>query len=277
MSTHLFTHFIPSRLLQAAIHVFDYNAAPKAEMLPVVGTWSLIVILIVMLYRIEHYKKKQFILLNRIHEQQEHELDMLEAERRRIAADLHDDIGSSLAAIKMNLQSLQYSSTSDEQRANSLLELVDQTSQNVRRASHNLIPPHFETTPFTTILQSYFSSLEAQGNITFHFYCNAYQHYFSSRQELLLYRIVMELTTNIIRHSKAAEATVQILFCHDYLEIMAEDDGIGFSPATVVHAGIGLNSIHSRVKSLGGKLHMDTGPGGTTFIIQVPVSCEHAC
>jgi signal transduction histidine kinase len=277
MSTHLFTHAIPSTLLQAAMHVIDYNAVPKAAMLPVLGVWSLIVIIIVMLYRIEHYKKKAFILLSRIHEQQEHELDVLEAERRRIAADLHDDIGSSLAAIKMNLQSLQYSSLSDAQRANSLLELVDQTSQHVRRASHNLIPPHFETTPFTTILQSYFSSLDGHGNIAFHYYCNAYQHCFSPRQELLLYRIVMELTTNIIRHSKAAEATVQILFCNDYLEIMAEDDGIGFSPATVVHAGIGLNSIHSRVKSLEGKLHMDTGPGGTTFIIQVPVSCEHAC
>lgn len=259
------------------MHVFDYNAAPKAAMLPILGSWSFIVILLVMLYRIGYYKKKTFILLHRIHEQQEHEIDLLEAERRRIAADLHDDIGSSLAAIRINLQSLQYSSSSDEQRANSLLELVDQTSQSVRRASHNLIPPHFETTPFTTILQSYFSSLDAQGNIAFHYYCNAYQQQFSSRQELLLYRIVVELTTNIIRHSKAAEATVQILFCHDYLEIMVEDDGIGFSPAAVVHAGIGLNSIHSRVKSLGGRLHMDTGPGGTTFIIQIPVSCAHAC
>lgn len=277
MSTHLFTHFIPSTLFHAAMHVFDYNAAPTATMLPLLGIWSLIVILIIMLYRIEKYKKKQFILLNRIHEQQEHELEMLEAERRRIAADLHDDIGGSLAAIKMNLQSLRYGSVSDELRASSLLELVDQASQHVRRASHNLIPPHFENTPFTTILQSYFSSLDAQGTIAFHYYSNAYQHHFSSRQELLLYRIVMELTHNIIKHSKAAEASVQILFCNDYLEIMVEDDGIGFPPATALQSGIGINSVHSRVKSLDGKIHMDSGPGGTTFIIQIPVSCAHAC
>ncbi|WP_343670216.1 ATP-binding protein [Chitinophaga sp.] len=275
MSTHLFTHFIPSTPLQAAMYFIEHKSGDATGMLPLLGTWSIIFILILMLYKIESYKKKEFILLNRIHEQQEHELDIQEAERRRIAADLHDEIGSSLAAIKMNLQSLRYSSVHDEQRATSLLELVDQTSQNVRRATHNLIPPHFETTPFTSILQSYFSSLDSRGTIAFHYYCNAYQHHFTSRQELLLYRIVMELTHNIIRHAKASEATVQILFCPDYLEIMVEDNGIGLPAA--FQQGIGLTSVHTRVRSLGGQIHTDSGRCGTTFIIHVPLSCEHAC
>ncbi|WP_343689196.1 ATP-binding protein [Chitinophaga sp.] len=276
MSTHLFTHFIPSTsLLQAAMHVFEYKSGDAVSMLPLLGIWSIIAVLIFMLYKIERYKKKEFILLNRIHEQQEHELDIQEAERRRIAADLHDEIGSSLAAIKINLQSLQYSSVHDAQRATSLLALVDQTSQNVRRATHNLIPPHFETTPFTSILQSYFSSLDSQGAIAFHYYCNAYQQHFTARQELLLYRIVMELTHNIIRHAKASEATIQILFCPTYLEVLVEDNGIGLPPG--VQQGIGLASVQTRVQSLKGKIHIDTGRCGTTFIIHVPVSCEHAC
>ncbi|RFM30859.1 sensor histidine kinase [Chitinophaga silvisoli] len=275
MSTHLFTHFIPSIPLQAVMHFFEYKSGDVTGMLPLIGMWSIITVLIFMLYKIESYKKKEFILLNRIYEQQEHELDIQEAERRRIAADLHDEIGSSLAAIRMNLQSLSYSSVYDEERATSLLELVDQTSQNVRRATHNLIPPHFETTPFTSILQSYFSSLDSQGAIAFHYYCNAYQQHFSSRQELLIYRIVMELTHNIIRHAKASEATVQILFCPTYLEIMVEDNGIGLPAA--VQQGIGLNSVQSRVRLLDGKIHIDSGRCGTTFIIHVPVSCEHAC
>jgi len=276
MSTHLFSHFIPSTpLLQAAMHVFEYKSGDAAGMLPLIGSWSIIAVVILMLYKIEGYKKKEFILLHRIHEQQEHELDIQEAERRRIAADLHDEIGSSLAAIKINLQSLQYSSASDAQRATSLLELVDQTSQNVRRATHNLIPPHFETTPFTSILQSYFTSLDSQGTLAFHYYCNAYQQHFTARQELLLYRIVMELTHNIIRHAKASEATIQLLFCPTYLEIMVEDNGIGLP--TAVEQGIGLTSVHARVRSLKGNIHIDSGRCGTTFIIHVPVSCEHAC
>ncbi|WPV63743.1 sensor histidine kinase [Chitinophaga sp. LS1] len=275
MSTHLFTHFIPSTPLQAAMHFFEYKSGDVTGLLPLLGIWSFIFVLILLLYKIESYKKKESLLLNRIHEQQELEQNIQEAERRRIAADLHDEIGSSLAAIRINLQSLHYSSAHDEQRATTLLELVDQTSQNVRRATHNLIPPHFETTPFTSILQSYFSSLDSQNTIAFHYYCNAYQRHFTTRQELLLYRIVMELTHNIIRHAKASEATIQVLFCPTYLEIMVEDNGIGFSTAT--HQGIGLISVHTRVRSLGGNIHTDSGRCGTTIIIHIPVSCEHAC
>ncbi|SFW75268.1 sensor histidine kinase [Chitinophaga sancti] len=271
MSTHLFTNFIPSIPLQAVMHFYNYESGDIISMLPLIGMWSIISVFIFMLYKIERYKKKEFMLLNRIHEQQEHELDIQEAERRRIAEDLHDEIGSSLAAIRMNLQSLSYNSVHDEQRATSLLKLVDQTSQNVRRATHNLIPPHFETTPFTSILQSYFSSLDSGNTIAFQYYCNAYQHCFSTRQELLIYRIVIELTHNIIRHAQASEASIQLLFCPTYLEIMVEDNGIGLPPA--IQQGIGLNSVHSRVRSLAGKIHIDSGRGGTTFIIHVPVSC----
>jgi signal transduction histidine kinase len=228
-----------------------------------------------MRYKLEGYKKNEFILLHRIQEQQLQELDIQEAERKRIAEDLHDEIGGSLAAIKMNLQTLRYSSVYDEERASCLLELVDQTSQNVRRATHNLLPPHFETTPFTTILQTYFSALDQNGPVNFHYYCNAYQPCFSPRQELILYRIVMELTHNIVRHAKASEATIQLLFCPGYLEILVEDNGIGLPSPDSLQKGIGLSSVHTRVSTLEGKIHIDSGRSGTTFIIHIPVSSEY--
>jgi signal transduction histidine kinase len=202
------------------------------------------------------------------------EVSIQEAERKRIAADIHDEIGSNLAAIRVNLQSLHYRTAQDEQKASSLLQLVDQTSQNVRRAAHNLVPPLFGHIPLTDILQSYFSLLRTP-EVLFHFCSNKYQPCFDAGQELMLYRIVMELTTNIIRHSRASAATIQLLYYPEYLEILVEDDGIGL-PLNGRPSGIGLSGVKTRVKSLGGQMHIDSGISGTTFIIHIPVIPQHA-
>lgn len=235
--------------------------------------------IVVMIKRLDVYAKRQHELLLQLEQQQAmmatQEVNIQEAERKRIAEDIHDEIGSNLAAIRVNLQSLHYRTAQDEQQAGYLLRLIDQTSVNVRRAAHNLIPPHFGHVPLTDILQSYFGLLNSP-EVVFHFCANKYQPCFNPRQELLLYRIVMELTTNIIRHAKASAATVQLLYYPDYLEILVEDDGIGLPAFTSSSTGIGLAGVKTRVRSLGGNLHIDSGISGTTFIIHIPVIPQHA-
>jgi signal transduction histidine kinase len=219
---------------------------------------------VIILIRRSNFYKKAYLRL------QHQELDIQEAERKRIADDIHDEIGSSLAAIKINLQSLHYTSDLDKRKARRLLQLVDETSNNVRRATHNLMPPLFGNIPLTQILQEHFASLETENGIIFHCCCNTYVPCFDSRQELIMYRIIMELTCNIIRHSYATAATVQLLYFPNYLEILVEDDGIGL-PVNRDHTrGIGLQSVYSRVGLLGGKITIDTGQSGTTFIINIP-------
>jgi two-component system, NarL family, sensor histidine kinase FusK len=247
--------------------------------LPAICGGIVLLWIIVMIKRLEIYEKKQHQLLLQLEQQQAmmaiQEVNIQEAERKRIAEDIHDEIGSNLATIRINLQSLHYQTIQDEQRASSLLQLVDQTSMNVRRATHNLIPPLFGHVPLTNILQSYFSLLNSP-EVIFHFCANKYQHCFDPRQELVLYRIVMELTNNIIRHSKASAATIQLLYFPEYLEILVEDDGIGLPPPAGLPSGIGLTGVKSRVSSLGGDLHIDSGVSGTTFIIHIPLIPQHA-
>jgi signal transduction histidine kinase len=251
----------------------------SSGILPLTCISGVAVWLVVMMRRLGSYKKRQQELLLKLQEQQlmmtNHELEIQEAERKRIAADIHDEIGGNLAAIRAYLQNLHYSTKQDEQKARNLLQLVDQTSQNVRRAAHNLVPPLFGNIPLTDILQSYFSLLNSS-NILFHFCSNKYQTCFDPRQELILYRIIMELTSNIIRHAKASAATIQLLYYPEYLEIIVEDDGVGLPVISGRTQGIGLSGVHSRVRSLGGKLHVDSGISGTTFIIHIPVIPQHA-
>lgn len=84
-----------------------------------------------------------------------------------------------------------------------------------------------------------------------------------------MYRVIMELVNNIIRHSGASEATVQLIGYDNHLALMAEDNGRGFSRD--LGKGLGLRSIRSRVEFLGGEIAIDTGASGTTIIIRVPV------
>jgi signal transduction histidine kinase len=244
MSICLLSHHIPSAYSVAA-------AIP-------------LVIWVIILIRRSNFYEKAYLLL------QHQQLDIQEAERKRIADDIHDEIGSSLAAIKINLQSLHYTSDQDKRKARRLLQLVDETSDNVRRATHNLMPPLFGATPLTLILQEHFASMETESGIIFHCCCNTYMPFFDPRQELIMYRIVMELTCNIIRHSYATAATVQLLYFPTYLEILIEDDGIGLPENNDQTRGIGLKSVYSRVKLLHGKITVDTGRSGTTFIINIP-------
>ncbi|PWV57093.1 sensor histidine kinase [Chitinophaga sp. S165] len=287
MTEELFMYFIPSTpAFLGPIHSYFLRLIyplstylVSSGILPIACIGSVSVWIVVMLRRLEAYQKRQKELLRKLQEQQammtNQELDIQEAERKRIAADIHDEIGGNLAAIRVNLQNLHYRTKQDEQKATSLLQLVDQTSQNVRRAAHNLIPPLFGNIPLTDILQSYFSLLNTP-DILFHFCTNKYQPYFDARQELILYRIIMELTNNIIRHAKASAATIQLLYYPDHLEIVVEDDGIGLSTSPGRMQGIGLSGVKSRVRSLGGKLHVDSGISGTTFIIHIPVIPQHA-
>lgn len=192
-------------------------------------------------------------------------LDAQESEQKRIAEDLHDELGGNLAVIKMRLQTMP---SADENSTGSLIELIDKASSNARYIAHNLMPPEFETTKMNDLLQDYYSRLRQESNIQFYFHSSGNNGHFNKQNELILYRVVLELTQNILKHSKATEATIQLVYYDQYLEIVAEDNGIGFNgPAA---DGIGLKNISSRVNYLNGKINIDHNIHGTTVMVKVP-------
>jgi signal transduction histidine kinase len=187
-----------------------------------------------------------------------------ENERKRIAGDLHDELGGNLAAMKMAMQSFDL-----PPQQNELLKgLIDKTSVTAREIAHNLMPPDFEKTALRDMLENFYKRLSSESHISYQFFASDPLYTFSKQDELMIYRILMELTTNINKHSMATEATVQLVYDTHYLELMVEDNGKGFDDRK--SDGIGLKNIRSRVDYLGGSMNIDTGQKGTTIIIRIP-------
>ncbi|RYE26693.1 MAG: hypothetical protein EOP45_03500 [Sphingobacteriaceae bacterium] len=130
------------------------------------------------------------------------------------------------------------------------------------------MPPEFGSIKMNELLQDYYARLKQESQVRFYFHSSGSNGHFNKQHELILYRIILELTQNILKHSHATEATVQLVYYDSYLEIVAEDNGIGIN--NISHDGIGLKNIRSRVKYLRGKLNLDHNMHGTTVIVTVP-------
>lgn len=249
------------------------GVTPAFEMPPALFEIGIVleslIIFLGILYRYNQFRKENEQLTTAIQlEKMQAAEDVLKAqelEQKRIAQDLHDELGGNLAALKIALQNADLPSEKSE----AVIKLIDNTSDNARTISHNLMPPEFDTTNLRTILTDYFMRLNRHGGIYFSFYYSGgEQFHFNKQDELMIYRMVMELGNNIIRHSHATEAVVQLLYDEAQLKIMAEDNGKGFNKETPT--GLGLKNIQYRVTYLNGTLNIDSGPRGTTIIIELP-------
>ena len=188
----------------------------------------------------------------------------LEAEQKRIAQDLHDDLGSNLAAIKMGLEEL----CSNGEKSAYLIDMLDNASTSIRNIAHNLMPADFENTNLTELLDKFYLRLNTENKISFQFYSTGTDHRFNKQDDLMIYRIILELTNNIIKHSVATKATIQLICYDQHLEIMIEDNGTGMHNQST--GGIGLKNVQSRVDYLRGEINTDSGPIGTTTTVQIP-------
>ncbi|HEU4607833.1 MAG TPA: ATP-binding protein, partial [Chitinophagaceae bacterium] len=219
-------------------------------------------------YRYSSMQKEKLTLLSRISDHEKNISQQLitaqESEQKRIAQDLHDEIGGNLAAIKMTLESFRL----PREQADTLGLLIDKASSNARNIAHNLMPPEFEKTALKDLLEKLYGKLNNESQIQFQFQCNGETGLLNKQQELIVYRILQELTNNICKHSLASEASVQLIYYQDNLEIMVEDNGRGFN--TTNNGGMGLRNIRSRIDFLRGQLSIDSSPRGSTIILHVP-------
>jgi signal transduction histidine kinase len=228
-----------------------------------------VIIAFSILYRYNQYRKEKEILKKQIEEHtvriKQQLIETQENEQKRIAQDLHDELGGNLAAIKMHLQSI----TAPIVVRNRVIGLIDEASNSARSIAHNLMPPEFEKYPLHYFLQKYYEQWNNQNGIIFHYrYSNIPNIELSKQTDLMVYRIILELTNNIMKHAEANEATIQLVYHEDHLNIMVEDDGKGF--ANEINSGHGLKNVENRVAYLGGTKQVDSSAHGTTISIMIP-------
>lgn len=220
-----------------------------------------------LLYRYNLFKKENEQLVLALETEKVRSAELIittqESEQKRIAEDLHDELGGNLAALKMNLQALPVTANTA-----GMISLLDKTAESARHIAHNLMPPEFERTSLERLLHSYCERLNSERKTRFQFIVSGSRQDFSKQNSLMIYRIVLELINNIIRHAQATEATIQLVYFDSHLEVVAEDNGVGFSEH--IADGIGLRNIRSRVQYLEGNINIDSNSHGTTIVIQVP-------
>lgn len=197
-----------------------------------------------------------------------------ESERRRIAQDLHDSVGGLLAATKMQVEKLSEKNGGPEQNTELLKikALLDNTVDETRHIARNMQPNTLLQFGLATALRDLTSHFRADGlpEITFQQFGD-----FSNLDHNLslnCYRIMQELLQNSLKHAKAKEILVQITCSDNQLELLVEDDGIGYA-ADTVKKGMGTDNIAHRVQFLKGEINLQAAKGqGASTLVTIPLS-----
>jgi len=200
-------------------------------------------------------------------------IEAQESERRRIARDLHDGVGQKLAGMR-----LLWEANRDNESVNtaeqflSIKKLMDQSVQEVRSISHQMMPKELEQFGLVAAIDQMLSEGIVKDTICWNFEHLNLTPRLNSAIELALFRITQELVSNIIKHANAKQVNVQLLKTNDHVVLMVSDDGKGMTPVSDKTRGIGMVNIESRATSLGGKVHVETALGkGTVITIRIPL------
>lgn len=203
-------------------------------------------------------------------------LEGQETERKRVAIDLHDRLGGILSMVKLHFSSVEEKIDPDNPSKEKFLtasELLDLAAGEVRNISHNMMSGVLAKFGLIPALEDLQTRISETGKLKVNLYTSNITGALDGEQELQLYRIVQELMSNILKHSEATETNIQLNENKDSVNLIMEDDGIGFNPEKLdVNAGIGLSNLKARVAKLNGTLHIDSGLGsGTTVSIDIPI------
>ena len=203
-----------------------------------------------------------------------------EAERRRVARELHDHITQLLCAIVVRCQTLVETLSSRTQPARrEALELrsrVGQAAEEVERISRNLRPSVLDELGLLAVLRDTGNHFAQRTGVSFKLACAPLTARLSTDAELTLYRILQEALNNVEHHAQSHHVTVSLRQRGDWVELAITDDGVGFDPAhpkprRKAESGLGLLSMRERAISVGGLLRVKSSPGhGATIQVRIP-------
>lgn len=197
-----------------------------------------------------------------------------ESERRRIAQDLHDSVGGLLAAIRMQVEKLQGKNETMSKQADlaKIKTLLDNTVTETRHIARNMQPNTLLEFGLPTALRDLTNHFRSEGMPGISFQTLGDFSNLDHNLALNCYRIVQELLQNSLKHAQAKEILVQITRTDQQIDLLVEDDGVGYEPGAV-KKGMGTDSVAQRVQFLKGELNIQTAKGqGTSTYVSIPVN-----
>lgn len=200
-----------------------------------------------------------------------------EEERRRIARELHDDTAQRLAAIQLRLRLLvdEHSGPEREELLAEVREELRQAGEAVRRIARGLRPPALEDAGVVTALRSHVRARAEDGGPAIEFEAQPVDELLDAEGKLVLYRVVQEALSNVVRHASASRVRIHIEMDSDHVTALVQDDGRGFEVGRTQSGegeGLGLVGMRERASLVGGRVRVDSEPGlGTRVRLEIPV------
>ena len=199
--------------------------------------------------------------------------------RRRIARDLHDDVGQDLLSVKMRLAEVRKGTTSAKQSAalEGILKSIDRTIQNTRSLLYDLSPPVLYELGFEPAVEWLTEKLQADHGIAAVFEDDGQAKLLADDLRIGLFRAVRELLVNIVKHAQAKNVKVSARRDGPNIRVEVEDDGVGFDVKQTqipgdLSNGFGLFDIRERLQHCGGSFQLESKPGrGTRLTLTAPL------
>jgi len=199
------------------------------------------------------------------------EINTLEKERGRMAADLHDELGPRLAGIKMKINSFELSDEEDLIQVKKTTDNIDEVMRRIREIAFDLMPTSLLRQGFVPAVQQFIDYLD---NDKINFVAELEDvGPLPENKAINLYRIVQEVIHNCIKHSRATEVKVQLTSKKKHILLTLSDNGVGFDTKKASEAiGFGLRGMASRAEMIGGQMYLESAKNkGTTFQFEIPV------
>jgi PAS domain S-box-containing protein len=207
-----------------------------------------------------------------------------EKERRRISAELHDELGQSLSLLKVQLGAVQRKLRADQkmlaQDLVSIRQYLNRVIEDVRRLARDLSPALLADIGLSAALEKIGKDFAKFNPITVSFETAAIDHLFSQDTQIVIYRIIQEIFTNVAKHAQASHVQVQIRFSDNSVLMAIQDNGQGFNPAEVTlqepaDRGLGLSSLQERARMINADFDLWSQKGqGTRLSFTIPIRTE---
>jgi signal transduction histidine kinase len=243
----------------------------------VVIIFAFILIVVIVLY---FYQKKQVAYQEKLNALKTEfdksllnaQLEIQEQTFHHISREIHDNIGLSLTLAKLQLNTLsglQYEQA--QAKVVNSVELISTAIDDLRSLSKGLNGNMILKNGFVKALEEEAERVKKTGRLAIHLNIDGNIAYLDTEKELLLFRVVQESLNNIIRHSEATRAEIDLRFDERSLILQISDNGKGFNNDSELPKGSGLSNIEVRTQMMNGKSQIDSTPAGTTIQINIPI------
>jgi PAS domain S-box-containing protein len=206
-------------------------------------------------------------------------IEVSEEEKKKLAADLHDEFGQALTSLHFNLEAMQgcipVEFMEQKKQCDGLIQIVERLADSVRKTTSYLRPDLLDHLGLVPTLEWYINEFtDRWPEIQVEFQVLGLKKRLNPEMELVLYRIFQECLTNIYKHAKAKRIEIILTYSHPRVIFIIRDDGIGYEQTRKGKSsrGIGIPSMKERVASFGGSVDISSTPGrGTTIRVDLPV------